>query len=116
MRQYLRRLDDPAQFMNYADYPDGYPGDIPQGFELVTGELPVDAIPYRQKSLGDKLNDIFKTQSAEIRGAFGTLKAAVKIALDEGDLEAAEYMITNVDVPEALESIRTQMLTLLQEV
>lgn len=56
------------------------------------------------------LDTIFNQLPAEVRAQFFPLKAAVKLALDQGDLEAAKYIVQLTTVPPELEGAKTQML------
>ncbi len=110
---YLRPIGDDSQFSDFSEYTE-IPFNAPEGLEWIQGAPPDYATVYRKKTLADQLNDIFKAQSPEIRGAFGTLKAAVKVALDEGDTLAALVIINAAEVPEEFQAVKDSMLALFE--
>ena len=58
-----------------------------------------------------QLNELFKNLKPNERARFYEKKAAIKLAFDEGDVEAARLMIEKVDLGDAeLEPLRKQML------
>jgi len=60
--------------------------------------------------LAEALDEDFKQNPAPIRAAFYTHKAAVKLALEQGDVEAAELIIQGVEVPPELAPAKERML------
>lgn len=78
-------------------------------------ELPEDAAEVASfrnppKSLAQRLDEIFQALPAVARAQFYTLKAAVKIAFESSDYEAAKLIIQNTAVPPELEAIKQQLL------
>jgi len=64
----------------------------------------------KPRPLNEQLNEDFKTLPPEARAQFFVHKAAVKLALEEGDTEAAELLISGVTVPPELEPVKAKML------
>lgn len=79
-----------------------------------TEKLARDTAPPPPVPVATQLETMFNSQVAAVRAQFFTLKAAVKLALEQGDIEAAILIIQNAPVPPELEPLRQQMLGVLQ--
>lgn len=113
MQLYLALSTDTLQYTDYADYPDGIPYPAPEGFQWVEGELPTGAIPYIEKSLAEKMQDVFKTLPVDLQAQFAPLKAAVSLELQQGNSDVALAIITNTTPPVGYEALKDQLITLL---
>lgn len=112
MMRYVHRLDNPKIIKSFGFVGAGGLGafDSTQ-YQETEGELPTGYILESSlPSLAEKLNDVFKIYPPEIRAAFYATKAAVKLALEEGDTLAALAIIMQTPVPPELESSKHQML------
>jgi hypothetical protein len=68
------------------------------------------------KKLPDELDNIFKDLPVPIRAQFFPLKAAIKLALEQGDIMAALEIINMTEVPPELAPLKGQMLNKFREV
>lgn len=106
--KHIRKIGEPAQVLTAgfiaADHP------VPEGFELVDGPPPPDAVQYTPPSLGDELNAIFESLEPVVQADLSPLKAAVKLELDSGRNAIARLIIERAQIPVELEPVRQQML------
>lgn len=79
-------------------------------FVEVEGPLPDGAFDYTPLTVGEELDEAFKSLPAALRGAFYPLKAAVKLALEQDDYEAAAEIIAQAKVPPGYEAFQQSML------
>lgn len=68
------------------------------------------------KKLPDELDNIFKDLPVPIRAQFFPLKAAIKLALEQGDVMAALEIIDMTEVPPELVPLKDEMLNKFREV
>ena len=72
-----------------------------------------DAVQYHTKTINDRLMDVFKGQTPQVRADFYLVKSAVQNALLDGDTAAAQLIINDTLVPPELASVKQQLLELL---
>ena len=110
--RYIRRKDDPTVVKASGYVPPGGLGEFDEAvYEEIEGRPPEGyTTEPPEKSLPERLNEKFKTLPVDVRATFYTLKAAVKIALDEGDTDAAKRVIEMAPVTADLEAARDAML------
>ncbi len=110
VHRYIQKIDDPLKVLTSgyiaADHP------VPEGFEMVEGDLPEGWEQYREKSLQDRLNELYLSLPLEAQADLGPLRAAVKLELeaDPPRLDVVRLIIERAQIPPELESARTQFL------
>ncbi len=79
--------------------------------EIATRQAEENAEPPPEP-LNVRLDAVFITLPLEARAQFYEKKAAVKLALEQGDVEAAQAIINGASVPSELEAVRQSLLQL----
>lgn len=111
--RYIRRKENHLMIKAFGFTSAGGLGDFdPQFYEEVEGELPHGFQMEVLDSLNTQLDNIFMNLSPEVRAIFYQQKAAVKIALESQDVEAAQLIIAGTDVPEELASVKQELLNI----
>lgn len=108
MKFYLLRFDN-----TISDYGD-YPQEPPKRDEGIwqAGSPPENS--QELLSLTEQLRQAFETGlSFEVQADLAPLKAAVKMELEQDRPEIARLIILRASIPEALESIRQTLLSLI---
>ncbi|MBX2861173.1 MAG: hypothetical protein KTR14_08055 [Vampirovibrio sp.] len=88
---------------------------MPEGFELVEGRPPRNATRFQEWSIQEKLKILYLQQPVAVRVQFYTLKAAVKNAFEDNDIEAAQEIIRSTQVSGPLAALKAQMLGIFEE-
>jgi hypothetical protein len=110
--RYIRRKENHLMIKAFGFTSAGGLGDFDtQVYEEVEGDLPQGFQMEVLDSLNAQLDDIFMNLPPEIRAVFYQQKAAVKIALESQDVEAAQLIILGTTVPEELESVKQELLS-----
>lgn len=84
--------------------------EIPMTPEEIDERQAEENAPPPPPPLNVRLDGIFNGLPVEIRAQFYPLKAAIKLALEQGDTEAAEAIIATAPVPSELEAVRQSLL------
>lgn len=110
-RFYLLRTNN--TYSDLGDYPQ-QPEARPEG-AWVDGE-PLEGLrPYVPQSLADQLDAVFSQQPVDLQAQFSTLRAAIKLELDQGRYDIAKRVIELAQVPPELEAQRQALLALFPE-
>lgn len=114
--RYIRQKDNPLFIKAYGFVDPGGLGQFDtELFEEAAGELPEGWQPaLAQPTLAQKLDTVFMGLPTEIRAQFYLQKAAVKMALDSNDVNAAQYMIENIEVSPSLLSVKIELISVFQ--
>ena len=112
MKKYLKYQD--GSFSDFADYPQGEPFPAPSGATWVNGD-PVNLPANKPLSLAERLDTVFMQLPPEVRGQFYPLKAAVKLALEQGDTLGALAIIQITSVPTDLQDAKDAMLSIFSQ-
>ncbi len=84
--------------------------EIPMTPEEIAERQAEENAPPPPLPLNVRLDGIFNGLPVEIRAQFYYLKPAIKLAIEQGDTEAAEAIIANAPVPSELEAVRQSLL------
>ena len=109
-RYYLRPIGDETQYSDAGDYP-ARPPNRP-GFEWIQGNPPPTASRLVKNPLPQKLAEEFDKLPDEVQARFYPLKAAVKLAIEEGKRTIAKEIIQGTAVPAELQSVKDKLLSM----
>ncbi len=84
--------------------------EIPMTPEEIAERQAEENAPPPPPPLNVRLDGLFNDLPVEIRAQFYYLKPAIKLAIEQGDTEAAEAIIANAPVPSELEAVRQSLL------
>lgn len=110
---YLQPIGDTSQFSDAADY-SARPANR-EGFVWVKGKPPQKATVYRTLSTSDRLDAEFKKLPLTVQAQFYPLKAAVKLALEQGETGVAAEIVRSAAVPPEFEGVRAKLLEFLNQ-
>lgn len=87
----------------------------PEVQALIQAELQAEEEAEKGKQLAGKMSAIFQKQPVQTRLAFGTAASQLMTYLYAGDVEAAQALLTGVEVPAELEAVKTELLAVLDD-
>ena len=111
MRQHLHQTGSSPYLYSDSGYSDlsNHPK-LSSGWVIVQGEPPSGAVRFQDKDLTARLNGIFALQIPALRAQFASLKAGVRVSLEDGDEDAAKLIIQGATIDPSLEPIRIALL------
>jgi hypothetical protein len=87
---------------------------LKEGFEIVEGDPPKGAEPYKELTAAETLDVLYNQQTTLKRAQYAPLKAAVNLLLEQKDYEATQALIQGASVAPEDESIKQALLELLK--
>lgn len=83
---------------------------IEAGGQWVEGDPPENADVYVEKTISDKLDEVFLQQPIQVRAAFAEARVTVERHIQLGEFDVAREIINQKQVPPELEEAKQTLL------